>query len=100
MSKRPRQKKRSFVGTIKKLKSQVDMFGQTTTFLVDNEATYTTWIGSIVSLVIILVTLAFAHTKYFVLKDRLDTNLTSQTQIGVLPPDYSIGLEDGIQVAF
>jgi len=76
------------------------MFGQTPTFLVDNEATYTTWIGSIVSLVIILVTLAFAQTKYIVLKDRLDTNLTSQTQIGVLPPDYSIGLEDGIQVAF
>jgi len=78
----------------------MDMFGQSVSFLIDGEATYTTWVGAIVSAVIIGLTLTFASTKFKALRRRTDTTFSSYTKVGEQDPEFSYGQEDGFQIAF
>jgi len=79
---------------------QVDMFGQSVSFLIDGESTYTTWVGAIVSVVIIGLTLTFASTKFKALTRRTDTTFSSYTKVGEQTPDFSYGQKEGFQIAF
>jgi len=74
---------------------QVDMFGQSVSFFVDGESTYTTWIGALVSVVIIGLTLTFASTKYVAFRGKTDTNYSTFSKVGEQEPDFSYGQEDG-----
>jgi len=91
-------KRVTFLSKLKKsvtTAKQVDMFGQSVGFLVDGESTYTTWIGAIVSAVIIGLTLTFTSTKYVALRDKTDTNFSTFSKVGEQAPDFSYGQDDG-----
>jgi len=91
-------KRVTFLSKLKKsvtTAKQVDMFGQSVGFLVDGESTYTTWIGALVSVVVICLTMTFASTKYVAFRDKTDTNFSTYTKVGAQAPDFSYGQEDG-----
>jgi len=74
---------------------QVDMFGKYVGFYVDGESTYTTWIGALVSVVVIGLTLIFSSTKYLALRDKTNTSFSTFSKVGEQAPDFSFGQDDG-----
>jgi len=70
------KKKRTLLGKVKRAAAsvkQMDMFGQSVNFSVDGEEKTTSWLGAMVSIVIVSLTLGFASTKFRALRRRTDT---------------------------
>jgi len=70
------KKRGTILGKVKRAAAsvkQVDMFGQSVNFSVDGEEKATSWLGTMVSLVIAAVTLGFAFKKFRALRSKSDT---------------------------
>jgi len=76
------------------------MFGQSVNFLFDGEEQTTSWIGALVSIVIISLTLTFGSNKFTGLRRRTDTEFASFTDVGEQKKEFSYEQKDGIEMAF
>jgi len=76
------------------------MFGQGVQFKMAGEEVYQTWIGSLLSLLLLAVVACYAGFKFIVMVTYEDVTISTKVEANRLDKDFSFGPQDGFNVAF
>ena len=86
-----------------------DLFGEGVVFEIEGRPTKTSYLGSLISLVIIVITISYAFTRFGIMRDHSDTSYQETTSDAEYSPespltyekshfDFAIGIqEDGAE---
>ena len=81
------------------LRSSVDMFGMGVSFKIGDEGQFTTWAGTLLSLMIYALILAYGSYKFVGLVNRDDAVIRTSSVINGVPLDTEWGQPEGFKVA-
>ena len=94
MPKKPKQKPSALAGVFSKFLS-LDMFAQSQSFEVEGKTSYRTFMGSILSLLIIIIVTPYVAKRYSIMVDHKDTRYSTSNRQNKLINEHS-NLENGI----